>query len=107
MIAKIIWFVAMTMHSCTSFVVPTHCISKQLQRQQVTLVRSMKHNITDDNNRSKIIKLDFSEDMGEPEEKLFKPRYAFGLSEFDMILLRVYVNLVTMIYICNIVLGLY
>jgi hypothetical protein len=107
MITKLIWFIAIGMHSCSSFVVPAHCISKRIPYHQVTLIRTMKQNSNDDTNKSKIIKLDFSEDMEEPEEKLFKPRYAFELSEFDMILLRIYVNLVTMIYICNIVLGLY
>jgi hypothetical protein len=70
----------------------------------------MKLHNNDNKNKtksSKVFKLDFSEDMEEPEEKLFKPRYAFGLSEFDMILLRIYVNIVVMIYFCNILLGKY
>jgi hypothetical protein len=59
-------------------------------------------NITEPPKRSKIMKLDFSEDMEEPDEKLFKPRYNVGpfrLSEFDMILVRIYVNLVIFIYL--------
>jgi len=49
-------------------------------------------------NSSKIYKLDFSEDMEEIEDKLHKPRYAFGFSEFQMIFLRIYVYMVITIY---------
>ena len=51
-------------------------------------------------NASKIYKLDFSEDMEAPEDK---PIYAFGLSEFQMILIRIYVNMVIIIYILRLV----
>jgi hypothetical protein len=47
-------------------------------------------------NTSKILKLDFTDET--EEEKLFAPRYSFGLSEFDMILLRIYVYMVVTIY---------
>lgn len=106
MIIKLLLFLGTFVHLCSSFVA-----TPALRPTQVAIpkyVLKMKNSNDDHNhNKSKIIKLDFSEDMEEPEDKLFKPRYKFGLSEFDMILLRVYVNLVIMIYICNIVLGLY
>lgn len=33
-----------------------------------------------------------------PEEEMHEPRYMFGLSEYQMILLRIYVNIVVTIY---------
>jgi hypothetical protein len=56
-------------------------------------------NMTYPAKKSKIMKLDFSEDMEDPDEQFYKPRYVFGLSEFDMILVRMYLNLVTLMYI--------
>lgn len=56
-------------------------------------------------NSSKIYKLDFSEDMEEIEDKLHKPRYVFGLSEFQMILLRIYVYMVITIYCLRHIIG--
>ena len=53
-------------------------------------------------NNSKVFKLDFDEDMEDPLDKLMKPRYRFGLSEFDMILIRMYVNMVVAIHFIRI-----
>ncbi len=46
-------------------------------------------------NTTKIYKLDFSDDT---DDLLHKPQYVFGLSEFQMILLRIYVYMVITIY---------
>ena len=40
-------------------------------------------------NHSNVFKMDFSEET--EEEWLFKPRYAFGLSEFQLIFIRIYI----------------
>jgi hypothetical protein len=109
MMAKFLWLLATVVQCCSAFISPK-CSTKALSMPKMCITKMKPNDSNSDSdykNKSKIIKLDFSEDMEEPEQKLFKPRYAFGLSEFDLILLKVYVNLVIMIYICNIVLGLY
>jgi len=42
-----------------------------------------------DTNHSNVYKMDFTEET--EEEWLFKPRYAFGLNEFQITMLRIYV----------------
>jgi hypothetical protein len=58
----------------------------------------MKHNNNDDkkHNISKIYRMDFSEEDHSVDEyqDFMKPRYAFGLSEYHMTLLRIYVYMV-------------
>lgn len=51
-----------------------------------------EHN--DNKNKSKVYKLDFSDDDKFNDDWLFEPRYAFGLSEFNMIFIRIYVYMV-------------
>ena len=53
-----------------------------------------KNNSIVQHNISKVYRLDFSEDMEEPLHKLMKPKHIFGLSDLDMILLRIYVYMV-------------
>jgi hypothetical protein len=52
----------------------------------------MKHSNNDSKNTSKIYRMDFSED--DELENFLKPRYAFGLSEYHMTLMRIYVYMV-------------
>ena len=51
-------------------------------------------------NHSNIYKMDFTEET--EEEWLFKPRYAFGLSEFQMTFLRIYVYTYTLASIVSV-----
>lgn len=48
------------------------------------------------NTMSRVYKMNFANDR--EEEQLFTPKYKFGLTEFDMILLRIYVYMVITIY---------
>lgn len=48
-------------------------------------------------NTSKIMKINFSDNLYE-EDDLFEPKYAFGLSEFDMLMLRIGINLTIITY---------
>jgi hypothetical protein len=60
----------------------------------------------DDNNNknvSKVFKMDFSEDND--EDWIHKPRYAFGLSEYQFILLKIYVYNVITLYLIGIIIN--
>lgn len=48
-------------------------------------------------NTSKIMKINFSDNLYE-EDDLFEPKYALGLSEFDLLVLRIGVNLTIITY---------
>lgn len=56
---------------------------------------SLNHN-QNNTKKNNVFRMDFTEET--EEEQLFKPRYRFGLSEFDMILLKIYVYMVVTIY---------
>lgn len=70
------------------------CLKPCKDHSRIILYQS-KGNMTKTNN-TKIMKLDFTEET--EEEQLFRPRYAFGLSEYDMILLRIYTYMVITIH---------
>jgi hypothetical protein len=81
--------------------IPSYHLSKfrKYSRYKLHPVLSMSMN---KKNSSKIYKLDFSEEI---DDKLHKPLYAFGLSEFQMILLRIYVYMVIIIYYMRHIIG--
>jgi len=51
-------------------------------------------NTTFNGNRTHVYKMSYKNE----EEEMFEPRYMFGLSEYDMIILRIYVNIIVTIY---------
>ena len=53
-----------------------------------------KQNATITRNTSKIYKIDFSEENKNDYDELFEPRYIFGLSDYNLILLRIYIYMV-------------
>lgn len=63
-------------------------------RQQLCLYC---HKNNQNQNKSKIFKLDFSEIMD--DDKLFRQRHIFGLSDFDLAMFRLYLNLVAIFQI--------
>jgi hypothetical protein len=67
-------------------------------RQLLSMQLSQKNIYQNKTNSSKVFKIDFTE-----EERFFTPRYRFGLSEFDIILLRIYVYMVVTIYCTTII----
>lgn len=72
--------------------------------RQVHLIKH-KHNTqtimyNNPKNASKIYKMDFS-DHNDDDNEIFEPKYAFGLSEYDMSLLRIYANIVSIFTIIN------
>lgn len=59
----------------------------------------LKNNTNTTLNRTNVYKISYKNE----EEEMFEPRYIFGLSEYDMIILRIYVNIIVTIYF----IGLY
>ena len=65
---------------------------------------SMGKILHDENkNKSKVYKMEYSND--ENTDWLFEPRYAFGLSEFNMIFIRLYIYLVTILNAMTIIIS--
>lgn len=59
----------------------------------------MKNNDNNDNkNTSKIYKIVFSNEDEDELEQLYKPKYMFGLSEFNLIFIRIIVYYIITIY---------
>lgn len=84
---------SLIIYNSSAFIMTPMLSYQPLKQNNLSLLQMSK-------NASKIYKLDFSEDMEAPEDK---PIYAFGLSEFQMILIRIYVNMVIIIYILRLV----
>ena len=57
---------------------------------------SLKSNMIKTNITNKVYKMNYENE--DPYEELFKPRYAFGLNEYNMILIRIYVYIFLTIY---------
>ncbi len=56
-------------------------------------------------NKSKIYKIIFDDDLEDEKDKLFKPKYKFGLTEFDLFLFRMYIYFVLLFTIIDIKLN--
>jgi len=106
---KLLYSIFLILHifsyNSSAFIIPS-IYSKNLQvynrpRNSLTLHSAHKNINHNKTNTSKVFKMDFTEET--EEEQLFKPRYSFGLSEFDMILLRIYVYMVVTIYCVTII----
>ena len=77
------------------------CRTPQINNMHNMHIMHMKNNDNNDNkNTSKIYKIVFSnEDEDEDElEQLYKPKYMFGLSEFNLIFIRIIVYYIITIY---------
>ena len=59
-------------------------------------IMHMKNNDNNDKNTSKIYKIVFSNE--DELEQLYKPKYMFGLSEFNLIFIRIIVYYIITIY---------
>lgn len=59
----------------------------------------------DKNNTSKVFKMDYSED--DDYNWIYKPKYAFGMTEYHFTLLKIYVYMVTTIYFIGLMLDSY
>jgi len=109
-IMKLIYSIFLILHllsfNSSAFIIPS-VNNKLLQvhnipRHNILTLHSAHKNINHNKtNASKVFKMDFSEES--EEEQLFKPKYNFGLSEFDMILLRIYIYMVITIYCITII----
>ena len=109
----------MSLHSCVSFmpliskhdmlfkpkslsisnILPSRSIHKLRSDKGSSLISLYMRPQNDNKNTtkpSKIFKMDFSEE--DEIEELFKPRYAFGINEYQMILIKIYVYMVITIY---------
>ena len=53
-------------------------------------------------NKSKIYKIIFDDDLEDKNDKLFKPKYIFGLTDFDLFLFRLYIYFVILFTIIDI-----
>jgi len=60
-------------------------------------IMHMKNN-NNDKNTSKIYKIVFSNEDEDELEQLYKPKYMFGLSELNLIFIRIYVYYIITIY---------
>ena len=55
-----------------------------------------------DHNKTKIFKIDFTEDSDDP---LFRPKYAFGINELQFTLIRIFVYVFTTLQILSYLLS--
>jgi hypothetical protein len=80
--------------SVSGFVFGSNLLAYKKHHSPVVLQMSIKNNtlLPKNFNESKVFKMDFSEEND--YENLFKPKYMFGLSEYNMILIRLYVYIV-------------
>ena len=53
-------------------------------------------------NKSNIYKIVFDDDLEDEKDKLFKPKYKFGLTEFGLFLFRMYIYFVILFTIIDI-----
>jgi hypothetical protein len=60
-------------------------------------IMHMKNN-DNEKNTSKIYKIVFSNEDEDELEQLYKPKYMFGLSEFNLIFIRIFVYYIITIY---------
>jgi hypothetical protein len=100
MIAKCLLAIAVFVNACIptsdAFVAPLRLRTYAPKHIQLC----MKHNKHNKHNTSKIFRMDFSEDQEEDElQKFMEPRYALGLSEYHMTLLRIYVYMVITMHV--------
>ena len=71
------------------------------QQYHTRMHMSLKNNtLIPKTNISKVFKMDYSEE--DEYENLFKPRYMFGLSEYNMILIRLYVYMVIILHVITV-----
>jgi hypothetical protein len=61
--------------------------------------------ILQSHNKSKIYKITFDDDIEDEKDKLFKPKYKFGLTDFDLFLFRMYIYFVLLFTIIDIKLN--
>ena len=87
MTSKYIYFILLSICSLSNGFIPP-IYNKNNQYSLITL-KSNNKNITLPRNTSKIYKMDFNEES--EIDLFFKPKYMFGLSDFHMTFLRIYV----------------
>ena len=76
------------------------CQNTHLKTSHTVLYNNKNDNNYNKNN-SKIFKMDFSDDN--PDDWIYKPKYAFGLSEYDFTLLKIYVYMVITLHFIGII----
>ena len=72
------------------------CRTPQINNMHNMHIMHMKNNDNNDKNTSKIYKIVFSNE--DELEQLYKPKYMFGLSEFNLIFIRIIVYYIITIY---------
>lgn len=71
-----------------------------IKNKQISLHMNAKNSsvaLSNYKNESKVYKINFP-NIYDDNDDLFEPRYSFGLSEYDIIILRIYVNVIVTIY---------
>lgn len=81
------------MHSNAFVPLSYYCKPRKLIQYHTSM--NMVKNMSDSKNTSKIYKLDFT---GYNDDDMYEPKYAFGLSDIDMIFIRLYMYMVITIY---------
>jgi hypothetical protein len=71
-------------------------INIKSSRYNANLIMQMNKQNDDKKNETKIYKMMYSNE--DNDDWLFEPKYAFGLTEYQMIILRIYVNICVTIY---------
>ena len=74
------------------------CRTPQINNMHNMHIMHMKNNDNDNKNTSKIYKIVFSNEDEDELEQLYKPKYMFGLSEFNLIFIRIIVYYIITIY---------
>ena len=93
-IIKLLYFFVSFISCTDAFMIQSPMIMKRPNTYSNVMLRA--HNQSYPVNKSKVFKMDFQEET--EEEMWFKPRYTFGLSEYDMTLIRIYVYMTITIY---------
>ena len=95
--SKYILSFLLLINNSIGFIFPVKYNSIICRTPQINNNMLMKNN-DNDKNTSKIYKIVFSNEDEDELEQLYKPKYIFGLSEFNLIFIRIIVYYIITIY---------
>lgn len=100
----ILYFIFLSQSYCNCFIATSNNLAlnrpQLIKNKQISLHMNEKNSslaLSNYKNESKVYKINFP-NIYEDDDGLFEPRYSFGLSEYDIIILRIYVNIIVTIY---------
>lgn len=94
---KVFYIILLSLESLSYAFIPYISNIKNKKSISNSLVKLKAHNISIPRNTSKIYKMDFNEES--EIDLFFKPKYLFGLSDFHLTFIRIYIYIYTYITI--------